>query len=120
MSNLFANFISYYWGVSTLILPSTYYRIDNDIVLKQNSFDYYNFYISRATASISIEQFIIENPDQSKSLIENLTDRLLNGENSTAIIGKKYNIPVRVMDKETRNPIKGDIYYFGIEQLIKK
>jgi len=103
-----------------IILPSTFYRIDNDPVLRQNSFNYYNFYVTRATASIKIEQFIIENPDQNKSLVENLTERLFNGEKSTAIIGEKYNIPVRVFDKKTRNPINSDIFYFGIEQLIKK
>lgn len=103
-----------------IILPSTFNRIDHDQLLKERSFEYYEFCKTRATASIAIEQFLLESPDQNKSLIENLTDKFFYGENSTALIGKKYNIPVRVWDKKTRNPINGEIYYLTIEHLIPK
>lgn len=103
---------------NVIIYPSTYYRIDNDLQLKERSYEYYQFCKSRATSSIEIEQFILEAPDQNKSLVENLTDKVFNGEKSTAKIGKEYNIPVRVSNKETRNPISGEFYYFTIEHLI--
>jgi len=103
-----------------VIFPSTYYRIDNDPQLRERSYEYYQFCKARATASIEIEQFILENPDQNISLADNLTERLFNGENSTAKIGNEYKIPVRVLDKQTRNPITGELYYFTIEHLIPK
>jgi len=103
-----------------VIYPSTYYRIDNDQQLKERSYEYYQFCKTRATASIEVEQFILENPDQNKSLAENLTEKLFNGEKSTANIGNEYKIPVRVYDKQTRNPITGEFYYFTIEHLIPK
>jgi hypothetical protein len=103
-----------------MVLSGTYTRIDNNPELRERQYEFYNFYISRATATIQIEQFVLENPDQTKSLVENLTNRFFNGENSTALIGKKYNIPVRVMDKKTRNPITADIFYCNIEHLIPK
>jgi len=49
-----------------------------------------------------------------------LTERLLKGESSTAKIGNEYKIPVRVIDKETRNPINGEFYFMNIEHLIPK
>ena len=103
-----------------VIFPSTYYRIDNDPELRERSYEYYQFCKTRATASIEVEQFILDNPDQNKSLVENLTERLFAGENSTANIGNEYKIPVRVVDKQTRNPITGEFYYFTIEHLIPK
>ena len=105
---------------SVIVLSGTCTRIDNNAELRERQYEFYNFYISRATANIQIEQFVLENPDQTKSLVENLTERLFNGEDSTALIGKKYNIPVRVMDKKTRNPISADIFYCNIEHLIPK
>lgn len=103
-----------------VIYPSTYYRIDNDQQLRERSYEYYQFCKSRATASIEIEQFILDSPDQNKSLSENLTDKLFKGENATAKIGKEYKIPVRVYDKQTRNPIVGEFYYLTIEHLVPK
>ncbi len=98
----------------------TYYRIDNDPMLKERSYIYCQFCKSRATASIEIEQFILDSPDQNKSLAENLTDKLFNGESSTAKICNKYKIPVRVYDKQTRKPITCEFYYFTIVHLTPK
>lgn len=103
-----------------IIYPSTYERIDHDPLIRERRYEYYEFCKSRATALIQIEQFILGNPDQNKSLAENLTERVLNGEDSTALIGKKYKIPVRVSEKNSRNPISGEIYYFALEHLIPK
>ena len=100
-----------------VIFPLTYYRIDNNPELRESSYVYYQFCKTRATASIEVEQFILDNPDQNKSLVENLTERLFAGEDSTAKIGNKYKIPVRVFDKQTRNPITGEFYYFTLEHL---
>ena len=105
---------------SVVIFPSSYYRIDNDPELRERSYEYYQFCKSRATATIEVEQFILDSPDQNKSLVENLTERLFAGENSTAKIGNEYKVPVRVYDKQTRNPITGEFYYFTIEHLIPK
>ena len=105
---------------NVIVLSGTYIRIDNNLALRERQYEFYNFCISRATANIQIEQFVLENPDQTKSLVENLTERLFSGEDSTALIGKKYNISVRVMDKKTRNPISADIFYCNIEHLIPK
>jgi len=103
-----------------MVLSGTYTRIDNNPELRERQYEFYKFYMSRATANIKIEQFLMEEPDQNKSLFDNLSERLFNGDNSTALIGKKYNIPVRVMDKETRNPINANIFYCTIEHLIPK
>ena len=97
-----------------------YYRIDNDAELLQRSREYHNFQNSISTASIQIEQFYIETPDQTKTLIENMMEKFFSGRDSTALIGKKYNIPVRVLDKESRNSLTNDIYYFSVEHLIPK
>jgi hypothetical protein len=105
---------------AVIIFSSTHYRIDNDPKLRERSYEYYQFCKTKATASIEVEQFILENPDQNKSLVENLTEKLFAGENSTAKIGNKHKIPVRVLDKQTRNPIMGEFYYFSIEHLIPK
>ena len=43
-----------------------------------------------------------------------------NHAQAVAFVGKKFNIPVRVMDKETRNPIDANIFYCTIEHLIPK
>lgn len=103
-----------------LILNSDYYRIDNDATLRARSYEYLQYSKSTATASIQIEQFHLANPDQNMSLVDNLIDKFFNGEKSTANIGKTYNIPVRVTDRETRNSISGEFYYFAIEHLIPK
>jgi len=103
-----------------IIFPSTYIRIDNNPDLRERTYEYHQFYLSKATANVQIEQFLLENPDQDKSLWDNLTEKFFSGENSTAKIGNKYNIPVQVRDKQTRNPITGEFYYFSIEHLIPK
>ncbi|MHA8068815.1 hypothetical protein ACS6L2_05975 [Aquirufa ecclesiirivi] len=103
-----------------VILLASCYRIDNDKKLKDRSFEYYQFCQNRATATVEITQFILDNPDQNKTLVDNLTERLFQGKFSTAQLGNKYKIPVRVMDKETRNPISGELYYFTLEHLIPK
>ena len=105
---------------NVFLLYHSFFRIDNDPILRERSYEYFNFCISRATASIQIDQFILEDPDQSKSLTENMINKFFSGENSTATFGKKYNIPVRVLEKGNRNPISGDFYYFAIEQLIPR
>ena len=97
-----------------------YYRIDNDEELLERSINYYEFCKSLCTASINIEQFLLETPDQTKTLVENMMGNFFSGKDSTAIIGKKYNFPVRVLDKESRNSLTNDIYYFAIEHLIPK
>ena len=103
-----------------IVLNGNYKRIDHDPELMERQYEYYQFCKLRATATIEIEQFIFENPDQTKSLVDNLTNRIVNGENSTAQIGNKYKIPIRVTDKETRNPIDGEFYFMNIEHLIPK
>ncbi|MFI1770259.1 hypothetical protein [Thalassobellus citreus] len=103
-----------------LVLNGTFNRIDNNPIFRERQYEYYQFCKSKATATIGIEQFFLENPDQTKSLVENLTEKLLKGENSTAKIGNEYKIPVRVIDKETRNPINGEFYFMNIEHLIPK
>jgi hypothetical protein len=103
---------------NVIVFSSNYHQIDNDPILRQRSYEYSQFCQKQATASIQIEQFILEDPDQTKSLADNLIEKLFNGEKSTAKIGAEYNIPVRVLDKKTRNPISGEFYYFTIEHLI--
>lgn len=103
-----------------IVLHGTYSRIDHDQEFRERQYEYYQFCKSRATATIDIEQFVFENPDQTKSLVDNLTERLLTGKNSTAQIGNKYKIPIRLTDKESRNPIDGEFYFMNIEHLIPK
>ncbi len=113
---LIASFVRH--GV--VIFPSTYIRIDNNPELRERTYEYHQFYLLKATANVRVEQFLLENPDQNKSLWDNLTEKFFAGENSTAKVGHKYNIPVHVYDKRTRNPITGEFYYFSVEHLIPK
>ncbi|KIX19815.1 hypothetical protein SY27_17345 [Flavobacterium sp. 316] len=103
-----------------MILSYSYNRIDNNPELRERMYEYHDFYLNRATASIQVEQFHVENPNQEKSLWDNLIGKFFEGEDSTANIGNKYEIPVRVVDKKTRNPINSEFYYFSVEQLIPK
>lgn len=96
------------------------FRIDNDPILKQNYYQFHQVYLNSAKAHIQIEQFLLTNPDQDKSLIDNMTDKFFNGEDSTAYVGRRYNIPAKVLDEETRNPITDELYYFSVEHLIPK
>jgi hypothetical protein len=97
-----------------------YYRIDHDEEFRSQKYDYCEYIKSKATAKIQIEQFFVENPDQNKSLVENLMQKFFEGENSIARIGNKYNLPVIARDLKTRNPIPADFYYFTLEHLIPK
>jgi hypothetical protein len=103
-----------------ILLPSSYIRIDNNPELRESTYEYHEFYKTRATASIQIEQFFVSSPDQSKTLWNNLIKKFLEGEDSVAKIGRTYDIPVRASDINTRNPISGEFYYFSIEHLIPK
>jgi hypothetical protein len=103
-----------------VIFSRSYNRLDNNPDLKERMYEYHNFYVSRATAHIQVEQFHLENPNQEQSLWDNLVSKFFEGDDSTANIGTKYNIPVRVVDKQTRNPINDEFYYFSVEQLIPK
>jgi hypothetical protein len=103
-----------------IVFTHTCNRIDLDPVMRERSYEYCKYIQQRATAFIKIEQFFLESPNQTKSLSENLIDNLLNGNDSMANIGKTFNIPVRVSNKKTRNPIQGEFYYFTIEHLIPK
>jgi hypothetical protein len=96
-----------------------YSRIDNNSELRLSKLRYHEYCKTIATATINIEQFKLENPDQTKTLSENLIEKVLNGENSTAQIGRTYNLPIRVLDKKGKS-IRGDIYYLNLEHLIPK
>lgn len=120
-ANLFVNELkSGFEREGVIIFQLTHYRIDNDPILKERSYEYCMFYKSKATAYVEIEQFSLENPDQNKSLFDNLKKKLFSGESATANIGNKYKIPVKVLDKETRNPITNELFYFSIEHLIPR
>jgi hypothetical protein len=93
-------------------------RIDNNPQLSENLLRYYEFYKTRATATVELDQYVMDNPDQTKDLVENILEKILSGENSTAQVGHRYRIPVRVMDKKTKNSIEGDIYYLNLELLV--
>lgn len=101
------------------ILSCHHKRIDLSIRDREECHKYYEMCLSKATASIKIEQFILENPDQTKGLYNNLVKKLFEGEQAIAQIGNEYNIPVRVLDKETGIPIS-EVYYYNIEHLIPK
>ena len=100
------------------LLIRSFYRIDDTAEHMQNGRDYINFQRNIATATMQIEPYVLENPDQTQSLAENLVEKFFNGENSTAKIGLRHNIPVRVLDRQTRNPINNEMFYFSIEHLI--
>jgi hypothetical protein len=103
-----------------VVFSCSYNRLDNNSDLRERMYEYHNFYLATATAHVQIEQFHVENPNQEKSLWDNLVEKFFVGEDSTANIGRKYNIPVKVVDKKTRNPISDEFYYFSVEQLIPK
>ncbi len=99
---------------------SPHYRIDNDEELKKNTYAMIDFMNKRATATITVEQFFMQDPDQDLSLSENMTDKYFAGEESSALIGEKFRVPVRVLDNETREPVTADQYFFSIEHLIPR
>ena len=101
-----------------IFISSTSYRIDHDPQLVARTHQYSIFFQTIATASIEISQFRFESPDQTQSLIDNLMNKFYNGESSIAEVGRKYNIPARVKDKTSKNPIGGELYYFHLEHLI--
>jgi hypothetical protein len=103
-----------------LVLSGVSHSLDNDPELMERQYEYYEFFKSRATAKVKIEQFALDNPDQVKSLADNLTEKLFTGKDSTALVGKRYNIPVWVIDKTTRNTIDSEIFYYTVEHLILK
>lgn len=90
-------------------------------ILQENEFlNKHNLYLENATHYIDIDQFHMENPDQNKSLYENLVEKVFTNEDSVAEIGNKFKIPVRVIDKEMQTPITDEIYYFSLQHLIPK
>ena len=101
-----------------IILNLSFYRILEQTEWRESIIRYHEFSLRMASAKIEIDKFYLDNPDQSKTLCENLIEKLFQGEKATAIIGQKYNIPVRVIDKVTKNIISDELYYFSIEQLI--
>lgn len=103
-----------------VVFSRSYNWLDNNPELRERMYEFHNFYLSRATANIQVEQFHLENPNQEQSLWDNLVSKFFVGDDSTANIGTKYSIPVRVVDKKTRNPINDEFYYFSVEQLIPK
>ncbi len=102
------------------ILSLSCLRLDDNVELRERQYEYYEFCKGTATATINIQQFMLESPDQTRSFADNLTEKFFNGEESTAFIGKTYSIPVRVRDKKTKNPIPKEFYYLNIEHLIPK
>ncbi|MVN90527.1 hypothetical protein [Mucilaginibacter aquatilis] len=105
-------------GATLYISP--YYRIDTDEELKKKTYAMLDFMKGRTNATITVEQFFMQTPDQDRSLSENMTDKFLAGEESSALIGDKFRVPVRVLDNETREPITADQYFFSIEHLIPR
>jgi hypothetical protein len=101
-----------------IIINMSFYRIFEDTEWRESIIRYHEFSLKMATAKIEIDRFYLDNPNQSKSLCENLIEKLFQGEKATAFIGHKFNIPVRVIDKVTKNIILDEFYYFSIEQLI--
>ncbi|WP_312391120.1 hypothetical protein [Chryseobacterium sp.] len=102
------------------ILNSKYFRIDNDPILKGRTLENHNFYLSRSTASIEIDQYYIEDPDQNMSVTENLLQKFYAGKEPVAEIAKRVNIPVIGKDRQTNDHIRNDIYYFNLEHLSPK
>lgn len=94
-------------------------QIDNNRELYETQMLGYAKALERATTTILIEQFLLKEPDQSKTLGQNILNKIFDGEDSVASIGRRYNIPVRVKEKTTGNSFK-EVYYFGLEHLIPK
>ena len=120
-ANLFFNeLIAGFRRKGIMLFTYSFYRIDHDDFTRQRTYEYLTFCRSIATAQVQVEQFVLENPDQTKSLADNMIDKFFKGENSTANIGKKLNVPVKVFDKQTKNPIANEFFYFSIEHLIPR
>src|SRR5689334_14704178 len=80
----FTELISAFKRRGVIIITSSCYPIDMDKIQRERAYEYYDFCQRRATAAVRIEQFVLDKPDQNKSLIENLTDKFFKGEYSTA------------------------------------
>jgi hypothetical protein len=102
------------------ILHSDYFRIDDNSMLESRTLENHAFYLRRSTAKIEIDHYYIENPDQSMSVTENLLQKFYSDKKPVAQLKRKHNLPVIVKNKETRDDIRNDFYYFNLEHLSPK
>jgi hypothetical protein len=99
---------------------TNHYRIDQDELSFEKGYEAYKFHLSKATQLIKVEQFFVENPNQSKSLIYNLMEKYFKNEDSMAKVGRELTLPVEVTDKTTGQRIRDEIFYYSIEHLMPK
>lgn len=116
----FEEFVSAFQRRKAKFMYANYFRIDQDEISLEKGYEAYKFHLSKSTQSIKVEQFFVESPDQSKSLISNLMDKYFKNEDSTAKIGREFNLPADVRDKTTGQKVRDEIFYYSIEHLIPK
>ncbi|MCY1662758.1 hypothetical protein [Chryseobacterium sp. SL1] len=92
-------------------------RIDNNPELRKRSLENHNFYLTKSSAHIKIDHYYIEDPDQSMSITENLLQKFYSDKEPVAELARRVNVPVIVKDRQTRDDIRNDFYYFTLEHL---
>lgn len=99
------------------ILHAPFVRIDNNEPFRASVYESIQRIEQISDNSMVIKQYLFENPDQSKSLTENLVKRAKENKDSTAVY-RNYSVAVDVRDTNSGNRITGDLLFLKIEQLI--
>ncbi len=96
-------------------------RIDNNETIRNQKYEELNQIETKSDTTLRIEQYLLENPDQTKSLAENLVKKLKEeGEASSKAFWRNFNIPIEIRDSSSGRKITGEFYYLKIEHLIPK
>ncbi|WP_187477731.1 hypothetical protein [Amniculibacterium sp. G2-70] len=103
--------------VNAIIKYSTLHPIDNDLETGINILEQHKIYLKNATHFVEIKPYYLENPDQDKSMSENLAERHSERKGSLVSEGYAYSYPVRVVYKDTQEPFD-DQYFLSLEHLI--
>lgn len=102
------------------ILHSEYFRIDDNPMLERRTLENHSFYLGKSTAKIEIDHYYIENPNQNMSVTENLLQKFYSNKKPVAELARRHKMPVIVKNRQTRDNIRNDFYYFSLEHLSHK
>lgn len=103
--------------VNAIIKYSTLHPIDNDLETGINILEQHKIYLKNASHFIEIKPYYLENPNQEKSMSENMTEKHSAGDSSFVSEGYAYSYPVRVVYRDKQEPFD-DQYFLSIEHLI--
>ncbi|TSJ44980.1 hypothetical protein [Fluviicola chungangensis] len=96
-------------------------NLDNNEQLRNLKYEEMDQLALDSDNTLIVEQFFLDDPDQSKSVIENYIQNVQKeGKHDMKYSSRKYEIPIRVKDLNTGKRITGEFSCLRIEQLIPK